>query len=406
MSFLPFSSGSPFTLFPLSPCPPPPSSSLPQGGEGGEGGREAPPTNDITGGIFCPVSRSPPSPDFSFFSSPLFEGRDENFVAQKFRNYKEKKIKNSGVNVSARDPLGTLSAKEFEGDSKSEIGNDSQNTVNENESEGSGVRRENLFVGTEKEKRRGWDDTSEDERESTSDFNLTGVNFLPETQVRASNFIEAKTEDIPCDLFSGTDRNFFPSTEINLALDQDRGGPPRPSLPLPPHFPPPSPSSITFSIMRFQTAPFQSKSHCCSADELGEETAAFEREYAEDHSWEDLQEDEQGRLRPLVCASLALHARPGLSTAFPYLLLYFNIYTLYNYSLLLLSRSGPSTLIATQEMHCSAWHTWGIYSQINQMYGFSSGLCHKVNVETLQTSFVPWHTCALRADLIACQATA
>ena len=39
----------------------------------------------------------------------------------------------------------------------------------------------------------------------------------------------------------------------------------------------------------------------CSADELGEETAAFEREYAEDHSWEELQEDEQGRLRPLVC---------------------------------------------------------------------------------------------------------
>jgi hypothetical protein len=27
---------------------------------------------------------------------------------------------------------------------------------------------------------------------------------------------------------------------------------------------------------------------------------AFEREYAGDHSWEALQEDEQGRLRPLV----------------------------------------------------------------------------------------------------------
>lgn len=33
---------------------------------------------------------------------------------------------------------------------------------------------------------------------------------------------------------------------------------------------------------------------------LGAETTAFEREYVDDHSWEDLQEDEQGHLRALV----------------------------------------------------------------------------------------------------------
>ena len=36
------------------------------------------------------------------------------------------------------------------------------------------------------------------------------------------------------------------------------------------------------------------------ADELAEETEAYEREYVDDHSWEQLQEDEHGRLRPLV----------------------------------------------------------------------------------------------------------
>ena len=39
------------------------------------------------------------------------------------------------------------------------------------------------------------------------------------------------------------------------------------------------------------------------ADELAEETEAFEREYVDDHSWEQLQEDEHGRLRPLVRSS-------------------------------------------------------------------------------------------------------
>ena len=35
---------------------------------------------------------------------------------------------------------------------------------------------------------------------------------------------------------------------------------------------------------------------------LNAETTAFEREYVDDHSWEDLQEDEQGHLRALVRA--------------------------------------------------------------------------------------------------------
>lgn len=38
--------------------------------------------------------------------------------------------------------------------------------------------------------------------------------------------------------------------------------------------------------------------HCLCR--LGAETTAFEREYVDDHSWEELQEDEQGHLRALV----------------------------------------------------------------------------------------------------------
>ena len=44
------------------------------------------------------------------------------------------------------------------------------------------------------------------------------------------------------------------------------------------------------------------------ADELAEETEAYEREYVDDHSWEMLQEDEHGRLRPLVSL---MHSRNG-----------------------------------------------------------------------------------------------
>lgn len=36
------------------------------------------------------------------------------------------------------------------------------------------------------------------------------------------------------------------------------------------------------------------------AEELGESSRAFEREYVDDRSWEDLQEDEHGRLQALV----------------------------------------------------------------------------------------------------------
>ncbi len=42
---------------------------------------------------------------------------------------------------------------------------------------------------------------------------------------------------------------------------------------------------------------------------MAEETEAFEREYVDDHSWELLQEDEHGRLRPLVRLSIQSLAR-------------------------------------------------------------------------------------------------
>ena len=36
-------------------------------------------------------------------------------------------------------------------------------------------------------------------------------------------------------------------------------------------------------------------------EDAAADLAAFQREYEDDHSWEALQEDEYGRLRPLAC---------------------------------------------------------------------------------------------------------
>ena len=44
---------------------------------------------------------------------------------------------------------------------------------------------------------------------------------------------------------------------------------------------------------------------CCRGEEAAD-LSAFQREYEDDHSWEQLQEDEYGRLRPLVSCSVQL----------------------------------------------------------------------------------------------------
>ena len=57
---------------------------------------------------------------------------------------------------------------------------------------------------------------------------------------------------------------------------------------------PPAPCPLPARFSRLPVLPWRS---------VGEEAAgaaAFEREYADDHSWEELQEDEHGNLRPLV----------------------------------------------------------------------------------------------------------
>lgn len=44
-------------------------------------------------------------------------------------------------------------------------------------------------------------------------------------------------------------------------------------------------------------------------EEEAADLGAFQREYEDDHSWEALQEDEFGRLRPLVCLGPKGNAR-------------------------------------------------------------------------------------------------
>ncbi len=63
----------------------------------------------------------------------------------------------------------------------------------------------------------------------------------------------------------------------------------------------------------------------CSEQEAERDFNAFEREYEEDHSWEELQEDEYGNLRPLVSDKYRAHSwmpkpAPGLFGVTPTIL--------------------------------------------------------------------------------------
>jgi hypothetical protein len=52
--------------------------------------------------------------------------------------------------------------------------------------------------------------------------------------------------------------------------------------------------------------------HSCRAGEEARGLSAYEREYEDDHSWEELEEDEFGNLRALVRSCCSRRFRPGL----------------------------------------------------------------------------------------------
>ena len=93
-------------------------------------------------------------------------------------------------------------------------------------------------------------------------------------------------------------------------------------------------------------------------EEAAADLAAFQREYEDDHSWEALQEDEFGRLRPLVClgpwniaASVcAGHARACVECL---LLSKLRAYIRQQSTIVFLERMAPNKFLQDQRGSCA-----------------------------------------------------